>query len=183
MTKKAIFIPLILAALGLSAFAYQNVATKNKNIGETKADAAAIEWHTFDKGLELAQKEKKLFVVDFYTDWCHWCKVMDKDTYGNKEVIAFARQNAILAKVNAETDEKFKFKGASYSGRELSMMFGVRGFPTTSFLNDKGELITSISGYIQADRFNLILKFLAGNWYEKMKFEEFAKKEESKGKS
>lgn len=180
MTQKVIV--LIFLALGLSAIAYQTAATRQNN-GNKKTETAAIEWHTFDKGLELAQKERKMLVVDFYTDWCHWCKVMDKDTYGNKEVIAFASKNAIMAKVNAETNEKYKFKDASYSGRELSMMFGVRGFPTTSFLNHKGELITSISGYIPAERFTLILKFLAGNWYDKMKFEEFVKQEEAKSKS
>lgn len=175
--KRKFFLLIAIITAGISALAFQRVPSqKGESQTNTKA-AAAIEWYTFDKGLDLAQKQKKLLVVDFYTDWCHWCKVMDKDTYGNKEVIAFARQNAVMAKVNAETDEKFKFKGASYSGRELSMMFGVRGFPTTSFLSDKGELITSISGYIPADRFTLILKFLAGNWYEKMKFDDFVKQE------
>ncbi|HEX9655235.1 MAG TPA: DUF255 domain-containing protein [bacterium] len=180
MSRKIIF-SLILITVAVSAVAYQT--STNKNVGENKSKAVnSLEWHTFDKGLERALKEKKLLVVDFYTDWCHWCKVMDRDTYGNKEVIAFARGKAIMVKVNAETTEKYKFKGASYSGRELSMMFGVQGFPTTSFMNEKGELITSISGFIPADRFTLILKFLADNWYEKMKFDEFVKKEEA-GKS
>jgi len=177
------FFLLTLITISISAVAFQGVFSQ-KGEGQTKTKTAeAIEWHAFDKGIDLAQKQKKLLVVDFYTDWCHWCKVMDKDTYGNKEVITFARQNAVMAKVNAETDEQYKFKGTSYSGRELSMMFGVRGFPTTSFLSNKGELITSISGYIPADRFTLILKFMAGNWYEKMKFDEFVKQEEAKAKS
>jgi thioredoxin-related protein len=109
---------------------------------------------------------------------------MDKDTYGNSEVVAFARQNVIMTKLNAETTERFKFKGASYSGRELSMMFGVTGFPTTAFMNDKGELIAKVPGFIPADRFTLILKFLVGRWYEKnMTFDEFVKKEQTKNKS
>ncbi len=82
-----------------------------------------------------------------------------------------------MAKLNAETDKKFKFKEGSYSGRQLSMMFGVEGFPSTVFLNSEGELITSVSGFIPASRFTLILKYLEGNWYEKMKFDEFVKRE------
>ena len=58
------------------------------------------------------------------------------------------------------------------------MMFGVEGFPSTIFLDSEGELITSVSGFIPADRFTLILKYLEGNWYEKMKFDDFVKREQ-----
>ncbi len=164
--------------------AFLAMGSPSLSAGTQKKKTPVIEWFTFDKGLELAQKQKKLLVIDIYTDWCHWCKVMDKDTYGNSAVVAFARQNVIMAKLNAETNERFKFKGASYSGRELSMMFGVTGFPTTAFMNEKGELIAKVPGFIPADRFSLILKFLVGRWYEKnMTFDEFVKKEQTKNKS
>lgn len=136
-----------------------------------------IEWVAFDKGMELAKSEEKLLVVDFYTDWCHWCKVMDKETYGNEEVISFVKEKVVMAKVNPETaGDKFKFRDAHYSGRELSMMFGVTGFPTTVFINSKGELLTSVPGFIPAEEFVKILKYLAENWYEKMKYDEFVEK-------
>jgi len=142
-----------------------------------------IDWVTFDKGMELAKSEKKLLVVDFYTDWCHWCKVMDQKTYGNENVIDFVKDKVIMAKLNPETAEgKFKFREVRYSGRELSMMFGVTGFPTTVFINSKGELLSSVPGFIPAAEFVMILKYLAGNWYEKMKFDEFVDKQaKSKG--
>ena len=108
---------------------------------------------------------------------------MDKETFSNKQVVDFARDNVIMAKINAETSDKFAYKDANYSGRQLSQMFGIRGFPTAVFLDAQGELITTVSGYIPADRFTLILKYLSGNWYEKMKFDEFLKKEESNSKS
>lgn len=149
---------------------------------ERNAKKNEIAWQTFDKGVELARKEKKMLVLDIYTDWCHWCKVMDKDTYGHPDIVKYARENLIMAKLNAETDEKFKFRGGSYSGRQLSMMFGVEGFPCTIFMTSEGELITSISGFIPADRFSVILRYLDGNWYEKMKFDEFVKKEQEKNK-
>ena len=81
---------------------------------------------------------------------------------------------------DAETHEKFGYKGSNYSGRELSMMFGVKGFPTTVFIDSNGDLITSVSGFIPPDRFNLILKYLAEKWYEKMKFDAFLQQENSK---
>ncbi|MFQ5823173.1 MAG: thioredoxin family protein [bacterium] len=182
MVKKLVLgfvlVPLVFLTVGLKQSAFKGVEIPKKK----KADK--IVWTTFDKGIELAKKENKLLVVDFFTDWCYWCKVMDKETYANKEVIKFAKENVIMAKLNAETNEKFKFKDKYYSGRELTMMFGVRGFPTTVFMNSKSELITSVSGYIPADKFMMILKYLADHWYEKMKFDEFVKKEkEQKNKS
>ena len=173
MMRKRILI-LTFSSLAVIVFAFTTLTRGVEGNGKKNA----ITWQTFDKGVELAKKEKKMMVLDIYTDWCHWCKVMDKDTYGNPEVVKYAQENLVMAKLNAETDEKFKFKEGNYSGRQLSMMFGVEGFPSTIFLNSEGELITSVSGFIPADRFTLILKYLEGNWYEKMKFDDFVKREQ-----
>jgi len=43
-------------------------------------------WLPFNEGMALAAKEKKHVVIDFYTTWCHWCKVMDRETFANPEV-------------------------------------------------------------------------------------------------
>ena len=154
-----------------------------KSIGNEKVDKKAgseITWHTFDKGLARAKAEKKVLVVDFYTDWCHWCKVMDKETYKNSDVIDYAKKNVVMAKIDAETMEQFNYKGSSYTGRQLTQMFGVNGFPATVFFTKEGDLITPISGYIPADNFLVIVKYLAEGWYEKMKFEDFQKQEADK---
>ncbi len=182
MMKKMVLIAalcfLVLGVLIFSATTSTGLEDSVKKTGSQK-----VEWHTFDKGVDRAKKENKLLVVDFYTDWCQWCKVMDKETFANKQVVDFAKDNVIMAKINAETSDKFGYKDANYSGRQLSQMFGIRGFPTTVFLDANGDLITTVSGYIPADRFTLILKYLSGSWYEKMKFDEFLKKEESNNKS
>lgn len=167
-------------SLAVLAFAFTTLTRGIESSRSEKDKKNKIEWQTFDRGLELARKEKKMLVVDIYTDWCHWCKVMDKETFSDAKVIKFANENLVMAKLDAETNERFKFRDAHYSGRQLSMMLGVQGFPTTVFMSSEGELITSVSGYIPADRFTLILKYLDGDWYEKMKFDEFVKKEEQK---
>ncbi len=166
----------IALALPVLAFSLRVTSTTETNSADTKK----IQWTTFDKGIELAQKEDKLLVVDFYTDWCHWCKVMDEKTYGNQQVIDYAKDKVILAKLNAETNEKFKFKDAFYTGRELSMIFGVTGFPTTIFMGGDGEFITKVPGFIPAEKFRTVLEFFADDWHEKMSFDEFEKKKDGK---
>lgn len=172
----------ILALIFVSTFLF-GLMNMDGIVASDKEKKSRLKWHTFDQGMEAAKKEKKMLVIDFYTDWCHWCKVMDEETYGNEEVVEFAGKNTIMAKIDAETNEKFKFRDAQYSGRELSMMLGVRGFPATVFFDHNGELITSVSGFIPAENFLMILKFLSGNWYEKMKFDEFVKKQQEKSKN
>ena len=180
MIRRSIFATIVFS-FALVIFA---LATSTQSFGfSDKKKKAKIRWATFDEGLRLAKKENKILVVDFYTDWCHWCKVMEQETYGNKDVIAYARDNAVMARMNAETSEKFEFRDASYSGRELTMMFGVTGFPATVFISPEGELITTVPGFIQAGKFKLIMKYLASKRYEKMNFDEFVQKEKQKNKS
>ncbi len=168
----------LLAILVLIAFSFQ----VPRLIGNETIDKSddGIQWRTFEQGLAQAKKEKKVLVVDFYTDWCHWCKVMDKETYGNSKVIDYATKTVVMSKLNAETTERFDYNGSSYEGRELTRMFGVTGFPATVFFTQAGEPITVVPGYIPADRFNSILKFIAEGWYDKIKFEEFEKQEANK---
>lgn len=173
--KSAVLIAILVFII--AGFTYKQASTRS-NDGTKEKKTEKIQWHSFDKGVELSQKENKLLVVDFYTDWCHWCKVMEEQTYGDKGIIKYARENAIMAKLNAETEEKYKFRDAHYSGRQLSQLFGVTGFPTTVFMSPKGELITAVSGFIPPEKFIDILKYLGGNYYEKMKFDEFVKQQE-----
>ena len=142
-------------------------------------DKKAIKWYEFSKAIEKGKAENKMIVVDFYTDWCSACKLMDKNTYGNSEVISYAGKKLIMTKVNAESNEKTTFRGKQYSYRQLALGFGVRAYPTTIFITPEGEFLTDIKGYIPAEKFIPILEFLEGKHYEKMKFEEYLAKREA----
>ena len=142
-----------------------------------KAKVSDIHWLRFDEGVKLAAKDKKPVVIDFYTDWCGWCKKMDKETYYDTAVVNFASRHLVMVKVNAESEERFGFKGTTYSGRQLARYFEVEGFPTTVFLHADGETITAIPGYQPPEQFLPILRYIQGGWYEKMDFEQFLKRQ------
>lgn len=133
----------------------------------------SIQWHDFAQAVAKAKAENKLIVVDFYTDWCSWCKVMDAKTYGDSTITAFAGKKLVMAKVNAESNETVSYKGNEYTYRQLAAGFGVRGYPATIFLDASGEFITSVPGYVPAEQFLPILEFLDGKHYVKMSFEKF----------
>ena len=53
--------------------------------GTWSQESVSIEWMTLAQVESSLQKEKRPVLIDLYTDWCGWCKVMDKKTYSNKK--------------------------------------------------------------------------------------------------
>lgn len=102
----------------------------------------------WDEIKSLAKQQNKLIFLDAYTDWCGWCKVMDKETFTNKEVIDFVNKNFIPVKYEMETG----------FGQTLAMKYRVRGFPTQLFFKPDGKLIYVSAGYRPPDSFIELLK-------------------------
>ncbi len=88
-----------------------------------------------------AEKSGKLIMVDFYTDWCGWCKVLDKETYSNAAVVEFSKK-IVSVKVNAEKE-----------GVELAKKYGVSGYPTILFVTAGGEQVGRMGGYSPPEPF------------------------------
>jgi thioredoxin-related protein len=100
------------------------------------AGAGEIRWvKSLDQALQQAKRANKLVMVDFYTDWCTWCKRLDRDTYTNDRVVQLSTQ-FVSVKVNAEKE-----------GRSAAQRYGVNGFPTILFLTGGGEVAGKITGY------------------------------------
>lgn len=99
------------------------------------ASAYAISWK-FDMvaALQEAKSSGKPVMVDFYTEWCGWCKKLDSDTYTNSNVQKLA-EKFICVKVDAEKTP------------EIAARYGVSGYPTIVFLNSSGTPVERIVGY------------------------------------
>ena len=164
------------AGVFIGAIVFSSFATSG---AQGKSSSAAIEWQEFSKAIELAKKQNKIVVVDFYTDWCGWCKRMDKDTYAHADIVKYAKAKLIMSKVNAESQDKTRFKDRELTYQQLALGMGVRGYPTTAFFDSNGEPITLISSYLTPDQFIPILDFLADGHYKTMTFEAFMKNRKS----
>ncbi len=135
-----------------------------------------VAWKSFEKGLKDAAAAKKYTFVDVYTDWCGYCKMLESTTLKAKPVLAELEKNFVSIKFNAESEDQVTYKGKKMAMRELSMAWGVEGFPTMLFLNHKGEIIGSFSSFAEADLMVNLLKYISSGARErKVSFEEFLK--------
>lgn len=143
-------------------------------------DGAGDNWLPFDEGITLAAREKKPVVIDFYTSWCKWCKVMDEKTFSDSKVRRYLEEHFVTIRINAEsTKDRFTYKGKEYTPLELTQQFGVKGFPSLAYLDREGELITVVPGFVPAKTFLPLLNYINKECYrQRMTFDEFLKKKE-----
>jgi thiol-disulfide isomerase/thioredoxin len=126
-------------------------------------DAQALRWYSFDEGIALAQQTNKKLLIDVYTDWCSWCKKMDKEVYTNPDVKAVLQSHFIAVKLNAESSRELTYKGRRLTEMTIAREMGVNGYPTTVFLYSNSEPLTKVAGYIQSEDFVKLLRSVAEN--------------------
>lgn len=97
---------------------------------------------TLDDAKSKATKEKKLIFIDAFTEWCHWCKVMDQKTFPDEKVSALLQTNFVPMQWDMEKDY----------GILLAMKYKIRSYPTLLVLSSDGRLISLESGYKDAEQ-------------------------------
>lgn len=107
-----------------------------------------VRWSTFGQGLERARAEEKLILVSFITNWCGYCREMDRTTWKDAEVVR-SLDNVVTVRVDAE--EGLERDG--FSGRELASRHQVYGFPTLLMLDADGREIARTGGYQKPTQF------------------------------
>lgn len=134
--------------------------------------AQEINWMTLEEAIEAQKTAPKKIFMDAYTIWCGPCKMLDKNTFQNKDVADYVNKNYYAVKFNAEGNETVTYKGKIYtnpnfnpntSGRnsshQLSSFFGIRAYPTLIYLDEEANLIAPIPGYKTPSQLELFLKF------------------------
>lgn len=142
-----------------------------------------MNWLTFEEAIELNQKEPRKIIVDVYTDWCGYCKVMDKNTFSNNIVADYMNTAYYPVKFNAEqtadvtldeTTYKFVAQGArGYHELAAALLNNQMSYPSVVFLDEQNRIIHIQKGYVQAKPFDEIIKFIGGDHYKTTKWEDF----------
>jgi thioredoxin-related protein len=146
-------------------------------------DAAKMKWISLSAAEAALAKEKRPILIDLYTDWCGWCKVMDKDTYRNNNVVGYLESKFYSVKLDAETREQLSWQGRQYKydkrnqANELAVYLtrGDLSYPTTVIIPPGGQPFT-MSGYLKPGELELFVKYFSdANGYGKTTLQEYEK--------
>ncbi|WP_200978865.1 thioredoxin fold domain-containing protein [Echinicola sp. 20G] len=118
------------------------------------AQKTKIQWLSFDEATTMNQDNPKMLIIDVYTDWCGWCKKMDKETFTDEGVIKYINENFYAVKLDAENSKKkFEFRGKEYTEESMARAMRVSSYPNFVIMDAAMENITQLPGYREPEAF------------------------------
>jgi len=134
---KTAFALLVSVLLVLSSASAQEPAAKSGQAPATPAKTSKLAWHPWSDAVFAQAKQQKRFVLlDLEAIWCHWCHVMDENTYSDPAVIKMLREHYIVVKADQD------------SRPDLSNRYEDYGWPATVVFNSDGQEIVKRQGYL-----------------------------------
>ncbi len=171
-----IFTPTIFSILFLAVGSFSSYELK----------AQEVNWLSWNEAVALSMTDsspKKLF-IDVYTDWCGWCKKMDKDTFQNAEVAAYMNENFYMVKLDGEGKEPIEFRGKTYkyvpSGRRgyhelaAALLQGRLSYPTVVFMDEELNILSPVPGYQKPEPFLNIARYFGDNIYKEQDWQTYS---------
>ena len=104
----------------------------------------SLEWHTdVNKAINMSvQSGKPLLFFFTGSDWCGWCKRLQKEVFFKSEFAIWANKNVVLVELDFPRRTKLSDE-LQKQNKGLQQMFGVRGYPTIWFVTPviKGQQV------------------------------------------
>ncbi len=169
----------IIAAFTLSFFTSftlnQNDFSKTSTVINTTE--GGIKWISWNEMVAAQKTEKRKVIIDVYTDWCGWCKHMDKTTFKNAAVSKYVNEKFYAVKLDAETKEEFQYQNHTFKyiqqGRKginelaYSLLDGKLSYPSIVYLNENFARIVISPGYKDEKKMQKELTYIAEEIYNK----------------
>lgn len=187
MKNSLLLVSSLLVLSVLFAFSYKHATSDDKKI-----TANNVNWMSWQEAMSAANTAKKegktpkMIFVDIYTDWCGWCKKMDKETFQQPAIADYLNKHFYPVKFNAEQKESIDFSGNTFkyvpNGRRgyhelaAALLNGKMSYPTVVFLNEDFQLLQRVPGYLDIPTFNMIMHYLAEKHYLKTPWSDYQKK-------
>lgn len=153
------------------------------------AEEGLVKWMTYEEAAEKQKTVPRPIIMDFYTDWCGWCKQMIKTTYSDPNLASYINTYFYPVKFDAEGKDTVEYLGKKYFPTSAAprtvhplaakLLQNKLMYPTTLFLNGfdqtKNEYKLSMlaSGYLETTKIEPILIFTLENAFRNSSYDDF----------
>ncbi|MEM9822940.1 MAG: thioredoxin family protein, partial [Bacteroidota bacterium] len=140
-------------------------AACNSNTAQEKIDNTKNNRLTLEEAQKQNKKNPKKLLVDMYTHWCGPCKMMDRSTFVDAQVIEHINKNYYAVKFNAESKDPVKFNGKEFANpnynpdrganrrnapHQFTQSLQLRGYPTLVIFDQDLKVMERIVGFKRA---------------------------------
>ena len=160
-----------------------------------------INWMSLNDVAEAQKTNPKNVLIDVYTNWCGPCKLMDRNTFSNTDIIRIINENYYAVKFNAEGNDTVTFMDKVFtnpnfdstktqrrnSSHQFTQFLGVNAYPSTLFFDSEMNYLTPVRGYLNPKQIEIYLLLFKDDTYKDVKsqddFDNFIKNFKSQVRS
>ncbi len=162
LSQLSIFVFVLLLGLSLQSC----IDKANANISPVNKTYKA--WSSIENAISASENNNKKIIIDVYTDWCKWCKVMDEKTFQDPSFSKYIDDNFNTAKFNAESKEPVMFNGKQYNWQDgrrngmhqlaMDLMDNRPSYPSLIILDADLNKLQVVRGYKSPEQLKSILE-------------------------
>ncbi len=152
----------LLTALALGPACGHGDTATSATTSPTAVAHAEPDWAAWDPAsFERAKQGDKIILINVIATWCHWCHVMDEETYADPEIAALLREHFVTIRVDSDARP------------DVAERYRAWGWPATAFLTPDAQPVMALRGFKNPKKFGALLRELiadrdAGTLSERM---------------